>query len=971
MPSLAVASYARPVTTPTRATRARRPAADKPDTAEPHDPHGRDPDGGVGDVHELLVAAVDEAARLLEADGAMVYLVDPATGHLRFAHDAGIRSKRSREWIRSIDLPVGTGMFGRAVETRAVVLTRDYMADESFFHAADPDRVVRDIGIRSMVVAPLVAGETVYGALGTYSSRRDAFSESDIRLVRALSDHAAAAMANARLIEALDASRSEVAARVDIERSLREIAARISAATDLSAVMQLTVEEAARLMRAEGSRIDLVDPDLAQLRGAYAAGTLSSKEDFVPAAGESETLDQGVAGQAVVHGRPFWTGDYVADQRFPHLRGVDRYITDAGIRSVMAVPLIDETGPFGALLVSSARRDAWTEDDAGLLQAIADQAAITIRTTRLIDALGQSRTALARRADAEQALRELAARITVLREPGEILRDVVTQAGRLVDADGVILDLLDSATGNLHWAVDDGLSAMFTAEERAQLWISVGVGATGTAVAEGRVVVADDDLAAQFPPSPESTAFYERTGFHSMIAAPITGDGGPMGVIEVYSKTPGAFGDTDASLVGALAGQAAIAITNARLIEALDSSRDELAHTADAERTLREIAGRVSATHDQDEILQAVIDAAVRLMGAAGAMIDLVGSSAMAEAWTSRDSIDSPAEHLGLLSNASLSPDAGVSGRAMKTRQVEWTGAYLEDDRFVHTEERDAFVRASGVRSVIAAPLIHRDVVVGAITVYGDRSDAFDAADAALLAALADQAAVAIANARLIEELERSRAEVARRADSERTLREIAARVSAILEPAEVLQQIVDEATRLLESDGARIDLYDPDIDALRWSYAAGDAMAKVPEWAQDGGLKPGQAVAGTAFAEQRPVRTDDYLADERFVHDDLAHTFVAESGIRSVISVPLAGDALPLARDATPLGTLSVVSRQVAAYDEADGEILTALATQASIAIRNARLIDELARSRAVIERRAEAEQALARDRRPDHRDP
>ena len=89
--------------------------------------------------------------------------------------------------------------------------------------------------------------------------------------------------------------------------------------------------------------------------------------------------------------------------------------------------------------------------------------------------------------------------------------------------------------------------------------------------------------------------------------------------------------------------------------------------------------------------------------------------------------------------------------------------------------------------------------------------------------------------------------------------------MSAILEPAEVLQRIVDETTRLLESDGARIDLYDPAIDALRWSYAAGETMAVVPAWAKTGGLKPGQAVAGTAFAEQRAVRTDDYLEDDRF----------------------------------------------------------------------------------------------------------
>jgi GAF domain-containing protein len=260
------------VTTPTRAGRARRAAAPATTRGTPA-PSARtrsapDPDGGTGDIHELLIAAVAEAARLLDADGAMVYLVDPATGHLRFAHDAGIKSKRSRDWVRSIDLPVGTGMFGLAVERRSVVLTRDYLEDTAFHHAADPDRVVRDVGIRSMVVAPLVAGDEVFGALGTFSSRFDAFSESDIRLVRALSDHAAAAMANARLIEALDASRREVAERADVERTLREIAARISAATDLRAVLQLSVEEAARLMGAEGSRIDLVDPDIRQLRAA-------------------------------------------------------------------------------------------------------------------------------------------------------------------------------------------------------------------------------------------------------------------------------------------------------------------------------------------------------------------------------------------------------------------------------------------------------------------------------------------------------------------------------------------------------------------------------------------------------------------------------------------------------------------------------------------------------------------------------
>src|SRR3990170_3517077 len=158
-----------------------------------------DPDGGSGGIHELLAVAVEEAARLLDADGAMVYLVDPTTGNLRFAHDAGIRSDASREWVRGLELAPGTGMFGRALVERAVVVTNDYQVDPSFRHAPQTDRVVEDIGIRSMVVAPLVSGDEVFGAMGTFSTRTGAFDKAQIALVRALADHAAAPMAHAHL----------------------------------------------------------------------------------------------------------------------------------------------------------------------------------------------------------------------------------------------------------------------------------------------------------------------------------------------------------------------------------------------------------------------------------------------------------------------------------------------------------------------------------------------------------------------------------------------------------------------------------------------------------------------------------------------------------------------------------------------------------------------------------------------------
>ena len=842
-----------------------------------------DPDGGEGGVHDLLTKAVEEAARLLDADGAMVYLIDPGSGNLRFAHDAGIRSERSREWVRGLELAPGTGMFGRAVLERAVVITHDYPNDPSFRHAERTDQVVADIGIRSMVVAPLVNGDRVFGAMGAFSTRADAFDQAQIALVRSLSDHAAAAMANTRLIEDLDRSRSELAERAEVERTLRQINVRISAAADLSSVLQLAVDEAARLLHADGARIDLVDPVSGLLRWAYASGAVRPDDEMWPD-DPDETLEQGIAGQAVVQARPFWTGDYPHDKRFPHGRGADTYVATSGIQSVMAAPLIGEGGTFGALTTFTSRPDAWAEADAGLLEAIAAQAAIAIARTRLLDALDRSRTSLARRAEAEQALREMAARITAMRDPAEILQQVVELASRLVRGQGAILDLLDTETGTLRWAYDDGVGQKFSAEERGQFWITVGVGATGAAVAEDRVIVASGDLAEQFPPSPESTEFYERTGFRSMIAAPITGDEGPLGVIEVYAVLPDAFDDEDAALIRALAGQAAIAITNARLIDELASSRAALARTAEAERTLREIVAQVSAMHDKEEILQAVVEAASRLLRGNGAMIDLLDEAKATSEWTSRQTDESIAANTALLDEVDLEPHAGVSGTALVSRKVEWTGDYLEDTRFEHGPERDAFVRDGGIHSVIAAPVLLRGEVLGAITVYSDRRDAFDEQDAAVLAGLADQASVTIANVQLIAELERSREENAQRADAERTLREIAARVSSILDPATVLTRIVAESARLLGSDGARIDLWDERIGALRWAYSAGDAMSEVPEWGRTGGLKPRQAVSGLAYAEQRPVMTEDFLADERFETTPEIEAFVRAAGIRAVI---------------------------------------------------------------------------------------
>ncbi len=912
----------------------------------------RRPTGLPSTSEQILQHAVEEAARLLEADGAMIYLLDESDGALHFAHDAGIANLHGRRWVRRLRLRIGEGMFGVAVGERRVVVTTHYSGDAAFAHASSTDRFVREVGLESMVVAPLVAGDRIFGGLGTFSRRVAAFNEAQVALVRGLADHAAAAIANALLIEELASSRAELERRADAERALREIANRISSIRDSADVIQQTVDEAARLLHADGARIDLIDPVLGLLRWAYQSGDDRPSDDVWPE-DPDERLDQGVSGKAVVEGDVFWTGDYLADERFAHGRGSDHYIRATGIRSVMAAPLIGEHGPFGALTVYTSRPDAWTADDAALLVALASEAAIAITNARLLEDLGRSREALARRAEAEQALRELATRITAIREPAELFQHVIDAAARLVRADGAILDLLDSERGVLRWSYDTGVRALFTAEEVAELWIPLGIGATGLAVSEDRVVLVGEDPAGQFPASDLNDTFFARTGFRSMIIVPVSSDAGPLGALEVYARQPFAFDEADAAVVRSLADQAAIAIQNARLIEELARSREENARQADRERTLREIAAQMTAIRDPTELLQAVIDSATRLLAADGGMIDLMGTGDDALALGAATD-GGVAGDASLLREVEFAPDAGVSGLAVTTGAVEWTGSYLDDERFRHTQERDRWVAAAEIRSVIAAPLLIAGRPVGAITIYAAERDRFDEASAATLKALADQAALTIANAQLIGQLERTREEVERRADAERGLRQISANISAIRDPDDVLQQTVNEASRLLRADGAIIDLLDEEAGVLRSAYDTGMFRELDDRRFLAASVPLGEGIAGRAVVERRVIRTGDYLAHE-YARVAAADEFVGQFGIRSVIVAPVIGEA-------GAVGAIEVYARRPDAFDDLDASILGGLADQAAIAIQNARLIETINRSRDEVRRRAETEATLRR---------
>jgi PAS domain S-box-containing protein len=848
--------------------------------------------------------------------------------------------------MRRLELPLGVGMFGRAVDERRVIVTGDYFEDTAFVHYETADRFSKAAGLRSMVVAPMIAGERVFGALGTYSHQRDAFGEPEVGLVRSLADHAAAAMSNALLIEELDRSRHELARRADVERALRDLGARISALREPEDVLQLAVDEAARLLDADGARIDRLDEVSGTLHWAYDA-TTGKRPGLGRIKGRGEArAGEGISGRAVNEGTAVWTGDYLADERFDHATAPDRHVRRHGIRSAVAAPLLGDRGPLGTLTVYTHEVDAYREPEARLVEVIAGQAAIAMTNARLIDELARNRESEARRADAERSLREIAARITAIRDPGDLLQHVVEEAARLLGAERSRIDLLgwEGRPGSTHLVGSGdtpGASAIAAGGQ------PVDRGLAGLATRRGEIVVTGNYLTdKRFEHDPAADDAARRDGIHSVVAAPLYGEGELLGVLQVGSPRLDAFGEDDLALAQALAHQASVAITNARLIEQIARSNREIARRAESDRALREIGARLTAIRDPGELLRDLSAEAARLLGSRAGVIDILdregrfssgfeaGSEpGMREEWRRRGMAD-PASDL-----------------AMKLRAPIVSADYATDPRFDAAEHTE-FIHRVGLRSLAVAPLIGESGGLGTLAVFTDQVGAYDEEDAALLATLADQATIAIQNSRLVEDLDRSRAENARRAEVEQAVREIAAQISALRDPNAVLQRTVDEARRLLDSDASRIDLLDGQI--LRWTFESGDAeiMNARPHEALDE-LPVGIGVAGAAILRRRAIWTGDYLADPSFEHQAAGDEFAARTGIRSGMSAPLIGET-------GPLGALTVNARRPDAYDERQAAVLQALADQAAIAIQNTRLIEELQRSRVELAARADAERSL-----------
>lgn len=602
------------------ATRERR----TPAGASPAAP-GLGPFASSASGRRILRDALDEAVRLLRAQGGMVYLpVGPAgpgrqVGHgsdLRLVVDAGLDASPGLQQVRTVRLKVGHGLFGMAVSDGVVQVTGDYLVDTRFTHAEASDAVVRDVGIHSMVAAPLRVHDEVVGALGVFSTRPDAFGPAQQALIRALAEHAAGTIRSTVLIRELGAARRQLNRRIAIEKTLREITGELAALRDPATVLQRTVDASARLLNADGARIDLANADTGVLSWGFDASTGQAPAlGPIPGDHEESTPDEGITGRASRLGRTIWTGDYLADPQFLHREALDAFARRNGIRSAMAAPIRGEAAILGTLTVYTSRADDYDVADAELLSSLADQASLAITNARRIEALTRSRSELSARADLERGLRQITAVISAERDPAEVLRLIAREGSRLTGCLRVFITVLDDPDAPTGWTRHSPLIP------EAGEWVPLdaiapGEGVIGRAVAEGLPFASGDYLADDaFVHRAAADEYMRSHGLHSVIAAPIFDGDRTIGALMAEAPEKDAFDADDLERLGVLARQAGIALSNALLLDRLRQSEAERRRSEARFRYLVHASPDVVWEVDREGVFTFVSDAIERMTG--------------------------------------------------------------------------------------------------------------------------------------------------------------------------------------------------------------------------------------------------------------------------------------------------------------------------------------------------------------------
>ena len=773
--------------------------------------------------------------------------------------------------------PLHGTQVGDAVRTGRVDIT---LHDSPPSGSAALREMAARIPIRTQITLPIPLKGGIWGAMVLMVRDQRTFDAEEVRALEAVAAQIGLAVERAALLtESRDKSR-----RLE---ALREIEAHISAQLDVDALLAVVAESVRRLIGGATAVVYLREGDALRPRAwtpddAWYRGVLTP-------------IGTGVTGTAAARRLGVIENDYARSPlRLETFMG--RYAR------VLAQPLLAGDRVVGVLVVNRAGdTPPFTDDDLAVLADFASRATVAVENARLF---GEARG----RAAEYRALFEVAGIISSSLDVQRVLDVIVERCRALLDVGAAGIFRFDAERDALVYERGIGLSAEFI----ESVVIRPGEGTTGRSYLEGHPVWTADILADAEVSLPEAMrARITRECYRAVLSVPIRIKGEAYGVLAVYwweARSPDAL---QIELLSALAGQAAIALENARLYQAATNRGRRLA-------ALTRLTETLTATLSLEEVLDRVVRSAVDLFGSSVSRVWLLDPDG--RALSLRASAGAVSTVAG---RTRFAAGEGLMGHIVATRAPLLVPDLREDARPGNVDS----IRAEGIISFAGVPLTLGDRVLGALSVSVRERRPFDEEDLSLLQSLGSQAAVAIGNASLY-------AETSRRLDETRALLEVAAILNSTLEPQRLLKQAAIRIAQVCGVDRCTIERWEGDrVFPLMSQFADGRRAPAM--WEAFTNLAPYAPlevpVHARAFATRRPVVIDDAEAS-----DLIPARWRQSYGLKSCMAVPLLrGDEL------IGIMNLDCCDRWIT-FAPWQVDLAMAIAGQLALSLENARLYAE-----------------------------
>ena len=423
------------------------------------------------------------------------------------------------------------------------------------------------------------------------------------------------------------------------------------------------------------------------------------------------------------------------------------------------------------------------------------------------------------------------------------------------------------------------------------------------------VDVRDEPNYFDVPPGFTGVQLAKLAGARTILAVPMVKGSELVGAIVIFRQEVRAFTDKQIDLLTNFARQAVIAIENTRLLNELRESLQQQTATADVLKVISRSA------FDLGPVFETVVENAVALCEADHGFLFRFDGELLRMA----ASYNASAEHREFVQRNPITPGRyTISARAALERRTVQVSDVQADPEYAYS-----LTDVRPIRTIIAVPMLKSDRLVGVITIFRLEVRPFTDKQIALLETFADQAAIAIENVRLFDELRKS---LQQQTATSEVLSVISSSPGS-LEP--VFQAMLWNATRICAAKFGSLVLFEG--NAYR-RVALHNAPAAFVDQQAENPLLP--LTASPTLSRVAETKQVVHIADMAL--EGLDERITKFGGARTLLTVPML-------KDNEPIGAIGIYRQEVSPFSDKQIELVTNFAAQAVIAIENTRLLNEL----------------------------